>query len=99
MFEEEYDDAIDFIKEKYPKYEKVRFTLTDGTLGYHYTSLCDVDNIEELQEEVNEFLGQKRYIVECIGTAQVYARDENEAREFAERMNEKPYLFKPILME
>lgn len=97
MFEEKYEEAIAFIKEKYPKYEKSDFILDDGVLGYSNYG-TKVDNIEELQQEVNYFLGTKRYIVDCIGYAEVYARDEQEAIEFAKRMNEKPCHFKPKLM-
>lgn len=97
MTEEKYEEAIAFIKEKYPQYEKSDFSLWDGVLAVgNYGT--DVGNIEELQKEINRFLGQNKYIVECIGLAEVYARDEKEAIEFAKRMNEKPCIFKPNLM-
>lgn len=81
MYEEKYEEAIKQIKEVYPQFKDVRFTLENGELGWYMDSRFDVD-IHQLQLFVNEFLGQRVFRVEYVGYIDVYARSENEAREF-----------------
>jgi hypothetical protein len=81
MYEEKYQQAIDKIKEVYPQFKDVRFTLENGELGWYYDSRYNVD-IHELQKFVNNFLGQKSYRAEYVGYVNVYARSEEEAKEF-----------------
>lgn len=81
MYKEKYEEAIKQIKEVYPQFKDVRFTLENGELGLYMDSRFDVD-IHQLQLFVNEFLGQRVFRVEYVGYIDVYARSENEAREF-----------------
>jgi putative heme iron utilization protein len=83
MYEEKYEQAIFYIKELYPEYEKVKFDITNGELGYIH-GLIYVENLKELQIIVNKFLGQKVYRVEFLKVVEVYGRDEEEARLFSE---------------
>lgn len=84
MYDEKYQEAIDKIKEIYPQFKDVRFTLENGELGYisGAWTLINKININELQQFVNEFLGQKLYRAEYIGYINVYARSEEEAKDF-----------------
>mgnify|MGYP003403683475 FL=1 len=81
MYEEKYEEAINKIKEVYPQFKDVRFTLENGEIGWFMDSRFDVD-IHKLQLFVNDFLGQKVFRTEYVGYIDVYARSENEAREF-----------------
>ncbi|MCC7514593.1 MAG: hypothetical protein IT212_07855 [Bacteroidia bacterium] len=81
MYEEKYEEAINKIKEVYPQFKDVRFTLENGEIGWIMDSRFDVD-IHKLQLFVNDFLGQKVFRTEYVGYIDVYARSENEAREF-----------------
>jgi hypothetical protein len=84
MYDEKYQEAIDKIKEIYPQFKDVRFTLENGELGYisGAWTLINKININELQQFVNNFLGQKSYRAEYVGYVNVYARSEEEAKEF-----------------
>ena len=82
MYEEKYDKAIQHIKSLYPEYEKVKFDITNGELGYTI-GLIYVENLKELQLIVNNFLQQKVYRVEFLKVVEVYGRDEEEARLFS----------------
>lgn len=84
MYDEKYQEAIDKIKEIYPQFKDVRFTLENGELGYisGAWTLINKINISELQQFVNNFLGQKSYRAEYVGYVNVYARSEEEAKEF-----------------
>lgn len=81
MYEEKYEEAINKIKEVYPHLKDVRFELSNGELSWIMDSRFDVD-IHQLQLFVNDFLGQKVFRTEYIGYIDVYARSEDEAREF-----------------
>ena len=81
MYEEKYEEAINKIKEVYPQFKDVRFTLENSELGWWYDSRYDVD-IHKLQLFVNDFLGQKVFRTEYFAYMDVYARSEEEAREF-----------------
>ena len=81
MYEEKYEEAINKIKEVYPQFKDVRFTLENGEIGWIMDSRFDVD-IHQLQLFVNGFLGQKVFRTEYVGYIDVYARSESEAREF-----------------
>ena len=67
----------------YPEYEKVKFDITNGELGYTH-GLIYVENLNELQLIVNNFLQQKVYRVEFLKVVEVYGRDEEEARLFSQ---------------
>lgn len=81
MYEEKYEEAINKIKEVYPHLKDVRFELSNGELSWIMDSRFDVD-IHQLQLFVNDFLGQKVFRTEYVGYIDVYARSEDEAREF-----------------
>ena len=76
MYEEKYQEAIDKLKEVYPQFKDVKFDISNGELGYisGAWSLVEQININELQQFVNSFLGQKVYRAEYIGYIDVYAR-------------------------
>ena len=88
MYEEKYDKAIQHIKSLYPEYEKVKFDITNGELGYTI-GLIYVENLKELQLIVNNFLQQKVYRVEFLKVVEVYGRDEEEARLFSKEFKQK----------
>lgn len=81
MYEEKYQEAIDKLKEVYPQFKDVRFILSNGELSWVMDSRFDVD-ISVLQQFVNKFLGQKLYRAEYVGYVNIYARSEEEAKEF-----------------
>lgn len=92
MYEPKYQEAIDEIKLKYPEYKDVYFEITDGELSYRYWRDSPKVDILLLQKEINLFLGQKKYRVIYTGAKTVYAIDEKQAKEFAER---ETFLIKP----
>lgn len=95
-YDVDYDNAINALKEKYPAFKDVNFDITNGVLGYTSGIWClakEID-IHELQKFVNEYLGQKVYRIEYTAYVELYARDENEAREFAKNERPKPYISK-----
>ena len=91
MYEEKYQEAIDKLKEVYPQFKDVKFDICNGELGYisDVWSLVEQININELQQFVNSFLGQKVYRAEYIGYIDVYARSEDEAKEFTKDIKPK----------
>ena len=91
MYEEKYQEAIDKLKEVYPQFKDVKFDISNGELGYisGAWSLVEQININELQQFVNSFLGQKVYRAEYIGYIDVYARSEDEAKEFTKDIKPK----------
>ena len=95
MYEEKYDKAIEHIKSLYPEYEKVKFDITNGELGYIH-GLIYVENLKELQLIVNNYLHQKVYRVEFLKVVEVYGRDEEEARLFAKEFKPKGSFVKRI---
>lgn len=90
MYEEKYDEAINKIKEVYPHLKDARFEISNGELSWFMDSRFDVD-INELQKFVNDFLDQKVYRVEYSGYVDVYARSEDEAKEFTEHLKPKSF--------
>lgn len=82
MYDKKYEEAIQYIKNLYPEYEKVKFDITNGELGYTL-GLIYVENLKELQSIVNKFLNQKVYHVEFLKVVEVYGRDEEEAKLFS----------------
>ena len=88
MYDKKYEEAIQYIKNLYPEYEKVKFDITNGELGYTY-GLIYVENLNELQSIVNKFLNQKVYHVEFLKVVEVYGRDEEEARLFSKELKPK----------
>jgi hypothetical protein len=94
MYEEKYQEAIDKLKEAYPQYKNVQFYISNGELGYISGCLVDQINIHDLQQFVNSFLGQKVYRSEYIGYIDVYARSENEAKEFTKNIKPKYSMIK-----
>ena len=78
MYDKKYEEAIQHIKNLYPEYEKVKFDITNGQLGYTF-GLIYVENLNELQSIVNKFLNQKVYYVEFLKVVEVCGRDEEEA--------------------
>lgn len=82
MYEQKYQEAIDELKLKHPELKDSRFEILDGVL--HGTGGFTQSEMQVLQIEVNEFLGQKEYRITYTGTKTVYAMDESQAREFAE---------------
>ena len=93
MYEEKYEEAINKIKEVYPQFKDVRFILENGELGWWYNSRYDVD-IHQLQLFVNDFLGQKVFRAEYFTYMDVYARSEEEAREFTKYLKPRPQIKK-----
>lgn len=84
MHEEKYAEAIAKIIENYPQYKNVKFDICDGEIGYTYANVRV--NINELQQFINEFLGQKVYLLKYSDYVSVYARSEEEAKEFGSRI-------------
>ncbi len=91
MYEEKYEEAIIKLKEVYPQFKDVKFDISNGELGYisGAWSLIEKINIGEMQEFVNSFLGQKVFRAEYIGYVDVYARSEDEAKEFIKDLKPK----------
>lgn len=89
MYEEKYEEAINKLKEVYPQFKDVKFDISNGELGYisGTWSLIEKIDINELQKFVNSFLGQKVYRAEYISYVDVYARSEEEAKEFTRYFN------------
>ena len=94
MYEESYQLAIDKIKETYPEFKDVRFDISDGELSWRYDSRYPTLDIGKLQQFVNDFLGQREYQVEYVAYERVYARSEEEAKEFGSRIKPKPFVRK-----
>lgn len=82
MIDEQYQKAIDKIKEEYPQFKDLRFEICNGVLSYIMDSRYPQPNMNELQKFVNSFLGQKVFRTEWIAYVDVYARSEEEAKEF-----------------
>jgi hypothetical protein len=84
MKDDKYEEAIIKIKESYPQLKDVEFNIENGELSYRcgIWSLMEKIDMGELQKFVNTFLGQKVYRSEYIGYIDVYARSEEEAKEF-----------------
>jgi len=76
----EYSEAIAVLKERHPELYHERFEITNGNLGYDLRH--DVLDIQELQKELNEILGQKEYHGKFVTYRKVYARNESEAKHF-----------------
>jgi hypothetical protein len=84
MKDDKYEEAIIKLKEAYPEFKDVNFQIENGELSYQLGIWSVVEKIDmgELQKFVNTFLGQKVYRAEYIGYFDVYARSEDEAKEF-----------------
>ncbi len=92
MYEEKYAKAIDKLKEVYPQFKEVKFTISNGELSYMsgVWSLREKINMSELQLFINDYLGQKVYRAEYIGYIDVYACSEEEAKEFTKGIKPNP---------
>ena len=86
MSYQKYIEAIDKLKQKHPEYEDSRFEISDGELSVILDSTCKGIDMMQMQNEVNEILGQKLYSIEFVGYARCWATSENEAREFSRRL-------------
>jgi len=88
MVEEKYDLAIVELKKRFPEYSEVRFEICDGELSYwvgSYKSGGSIDMVE-MQNVINEILGQKKYVAKLCTHESCYARNDEEAREFINRI-------------
>ena len=92
MYEENYRECVDKIKEVYPQFKDVSFVISNGILSYTsgIWSLINQINMTELQKFVNEFLLQKVYRITYTAYLDVYARSEEEAREFSNHIRVNP---------
>jgi hypothetical protein len=96
MEDQQYQKAIDKIKEEHPQFKDLRFEICNGELSYFVDSRYPRPNMIELQKFVNSFLGQKVYRTEWVSYIDVYARSEEEAKLFTKYINPKPIMVKVI---
>lgn len=87
MYEQKYEEAIDSLKNNHPELKGVKFEICDGVLEYSLGSCPEgiEINMNQMQEKVNQFLGQRKFRVIYTGYKTIYAISEEQVREFAVR--------------